>query len=143
MFIVFNLAQLSIILMLFTEFAFLLAYFLKSWAFKILFIILTISKNSIFPFKNKSTNTSFAAFIIIGVEIPDEKHLLSKLIEGKILGFAFWKLRWVESQSQGTEEMATIAAHIRSGAMAFLNREYKVQSIFFHSKVDISYLFIS
>ena len=87
--IVFNLAQLSIILMLFTEFAFLLAYYLKSCPFKTLFIILTISKNSIFPFKNKSTNTSFAAFIIIGVENPNAKHLLSKLIEGKVLGFAF------------------------------------------------------
>ena len=46
------------------------------------------------------------------------------------LAFAFWKLRWVESQSQGTEEMAKIAGHIRSGAMAFLNREYRVLSIF-------------
>ncbi len=46
------------------------------------------------------------------------------------LVFAFWKLRWVESQSQGTEEMAKIAGHIRSGAMAFLNREYRVLSIF-------------
>jgi Na+/H+-translocating membrane pyrophosphatase len=31
------------------------------------------------------------------------------------LGFAFWKLRWVESQSQGTEEIAKIAGHIRDG----------------------------
>ena len=46
------------------------------------------------------------------------------------LGFAFWKLRWVESQSQGTDEMAKIAGHIRSGAMAFLNREYRVLAIF-------------
>jgi K(+)-stimulated pyrophosphate-energized sodium pump len=46
------------------------------------------------------------------------------------LGFAFWKLRWVESQSQGTEEIAKIAGHIRDGAMAFLNREYRVLSIF-------------
>ena len=46
------------------------------------------------------------------------------------LGFAFWKLRWVESQSQGTDEMAKIAGHIRSGAMAFLNREYRVLTIF-------------
>ena len=42
------------------------------------------------------------------------------------LGFAFWRLKWVESQSQGTDEMAKIAGHIRSGAMAFLNREYQV-----------------
>ena len=46
------------------------------------------------------------------------------------LVFAFWKLRWVESQSQGTDEMAKIAGHIRSGAMAFLNREYRVLGIF-------------
>ena len=46
------------------------------------------------------------------------------------LGFAFWKLRWVESQSQGTDEMTKIAGHIRSGAMAFLNREYRVLAIF-------------
>ena len=46
------------------------------------------------------------------------------------LAFAFWKLRWVESQSQGTDEIAKIAGHIRSGAMAFLNREYRVLSVF-------------
>ena len=46
------------------------------------------------------------------------------------LGFAFWRLKWVESQSQGTEEMARIAGHIRSGAMAFLNREYRVLGVF-------------
>jgi len=46
------------------------------------------------------------------------------------LSFAFWKLKWVESQSQGTDEIAKIAGHIRSGAMAFLNREYRVLSIF-------------
>ena len=46
------------------------------------------------------------------------------------LGFAFWRLRWVESQSQGTEEIAKIAGHIRSGAMAFLNREYRVLAVF-------------
>ena len=46
------------------------------------------------------------------------------------LGFAFWRLRWVESQSQGTDEIAKIAGHIRSGAMAFLNREYRVLTVF-------------
>ena len=55
--------------------------------------IIRKKNNKAYLVKNKSTKTSFAAFIIIGVEIPDEKHLLSKLIEGKILGFAFWKLR--------------------------------------------------
>ena len=46
------------------------------------------------------------------------------------LGFAFWRLKWVESQSQGTDEMAKIAGHIRSGAMAFLKREYRVLGVF-------------
>ena len=46
------------------------------------------------------------------------------------LVFAFWKLKWVESQSQGNDEIAKIAGHIRNGAMAFLNREYRVLGIF-------------
>ncbi len=46
------------------------------------------------------------------------------------LGFAFWKLRWVESQSQGNDQIVRIAGHIRNGAMAFLNREYRVLGIF-------------
>ena len=46
------------------------------------------------------------------------------------LAFAFWRLKWVESQSQGTDEIAKIAGHIRSGAMAFLNREYRVLAVF-------------
>ena len=89
MLVVFNLDQLSAICMSFIESGFLLAFFLKSLCFKILFIILTISKNSIFPFKNKSTKTSLAAFIIIGVENPNVKHLLSSLMDGKILGLTF------------------------------------------------------
>ena len=31
------------------------------------------------------------------------------------LAFAFWRLKWVESQSQGTDEIAKIAGHIRRG----------------------------
>ncbi len=46
------------------------------------------------------------------------------------LVFTFWKLKWVESQSQGNNEIAKIAGHIRNGAMAFLNREYRVLGIF-------------
>ena len=80
---VFNLDQLSAIFMSFIDFGFLLAFFLKSLCLKILFILLTISKNPILPFKNKSTKTSLAAFIIIGVDGPDEKHLSSSLMEGK------------------------------------------------------------
>ncbi len=44
--------------------------------------------------------------------------------------FAFYRLRWVEAQSQGTTEMVTIAGHIREGAMAFLRREYSVLALF-------------
>ena len=68
MLVVFNLAQLSIISISLTVFALFLAYFLKSLSLKILFIVLTISKKPIFPFRNKSTNTSFEPLMIIGVE---------------------------------------------------------------------------
>ena len=44
-----------------------------------------MSKNPIFPFKNKSTKTSLAAFTIIGVDSPNVKHLLRILREGNIL----------------------------------------------------------
>ncbi len=46
------------------------------------------------------------------------------------LVFAFYRLRWVEAQNQGTAEMVTIAGHIREGAMAFLRREYRVLALF-------------
>ncbi|MFH1277351.1 MAG: sodium-translocating pyrophosphatase [Candidatus Eisenbacteria bacterium] len=44
--------------------------------------------------------------------------------------FAFWKSAWVNRQDPGTEEMQTIAGHIRTGAMAFLGREYRVLAVF-------------
>ena len=46
------------------------------------------------------------------------------------LGFAYWKASWVAKQEAGDEEMREIAARIQEGAMAFLNREYKVLAIF-------------
>ena len=64
------------------------------------------------------------------MEITDTISIIWILAWVLALAFAFWKLRWVESQSQGTDEMAKIAGHIRSGAMAFLNREYRVLAIF-------------
>ena len=64
------------------------------------------------------------------MEITDTISIIWILAWVLALVFAFWKLRWVESQSQGTDEMAKIAGHIRSGAMAFLNREYRVLAIF-------------
>jgi len=44
--------------------------------------------------------------------------------------FALWKSFWVNRQDAGTEEMQTIAGHTRTGAMAFLGREYRVIAIF-------------
>ncbi len=64
------------------------------------------------------------------MEITDTISIIWILAWVLALAFAFWKLRWVESQSQGTDEMAKIAGHIRSGAMAFLNREYRVLAFF-------------
>ena len=84
MFIVFNLAQLSIILMSLTELGFLLAYFLKSLSLKILFIVLTISKKAIFLCKNKLTKTSLQALTIAGVEWPKLRHLSINLIDGNL-----------------------------------------------------------
>ncbi|MCH9647945.1 MAG: sodium-translocating pyrophosphatase [Deltaproteobacteria bacterium] len=44
--------------------------------------------------------------------------------------FAWRRSAWVNSQDAGTDEMKTIAGHIRDGAMAFLGREYRVLAIF-------------
>jgi K(+)-stimulated pyrophosphate-energized sodium pump len=44
--------------------------------------------------------------------------------------YAFLKATSINKADVGTEKMATIAGHIRDGAMAFLSREYKVLSIF-------------
>ena len=46
------------------------------------------------------------------------------------LGFAFYKLHWVQAQDPGNEEMQAIADATREGAMAFLQREYRVLAIF-------------
>ena len=89
MFVVFNLAQLSIVFISFTDFGFLLAYLLKSLSLKILFMIATISKKLIFPFKNRLTNTSLDALTMVGVEEPNSKHLLINLIDGKRFLFTF------------------------------------------------------
>ncbi len=44
--------------------------------------------------------------------------------------FAFFKSLWVSRQETGSDTMQTLAKYIRDGAMAFLNREYKVLLIF-------------
>ncbi len=47
------------------------------------------------------------------------------------LSFAAYKFFWVKTRSEGTSEMANIAAKIRTGAMAYLKRQYMTVSIFF------------
>jgi len=44
--------------------------------------------------------------------------------------FAIWKTAWINKQEAGTDKMKEIGAAIRTGAMAFLKREYKVLAIF-------------
>ena len=44
--------------------------------------------------------------------------------------FAWLRALWVNKQDHGDEKLATIAGHIREGAMAFLGREYRVLAIF-------------
>ena len=44
--------------------------------------------------------------------------------------FAYFKASWISKQNEGTQEVKTIGLAIRQGAMAFLNREYRVLSIF-------------
>ncbi len=46
------------------------------------------------------------------------------------LVFGWLRSRWISGQDAGNEQMQTIAAHIREGAMAFLGREYRVLAIF-------------
>ena len=42
------------------------------------------------------------------------------------LAFAWWKTAWINRQDPGDEKMVSIGDSIRKGAMAFLNREYRV-----------------
>ncbi|HPF36044.1 MAG TPA: sodium-translocating pyrophosphatase [Candidatus Krumholzibacteria bacterium] len=46
------------------------------------------------------------------------------------LVFALIKSNWVSRQDAGNETMTIIAGHIQEGAMAFLNREYRVLALF-------------
>jgi len=46
------------------------------------------------------------------------------------LVFAGIKAAWVGRQDAGSETMTTIAGHIREGALAFLQREYRVLAVF-------------
>lgn len=44
--------------------------------------------------------------------------------------YALYKASWISRQDEGTEKMSAIAAHIADGALAFLQREYKVLILF-------------
>ena len=44
--------------------------------------------------------------------------------------YAFWKTSWINNQDQGNDRMVKIGASIADGAMAFLQAEYRVLSIF-------------
>ena len=46
------------------------------------------------------------------------------------LVYAAWRANWVERQDAGSEVMREISERIREGAMAFLNREYRVLAVF-------------
>jgi len=44
--------------------------------------------------------------------------------------YALWRTLWIRKQGAGTETMQKISGHIREGAMAFLNRQYRVLVVF-------------
>ncbi len=57
--------------------------------------------------------------------------IIISVIAGLIaLGFALLKNKQINGLSSGTDDMQRIAAHIKNGAQAFLNREYKVLAVF-------------
>ena len=47
------------------------------------------------------------------------------------LGFAYYFFRQMMKESEGTDMMKEIAAHVRKGAMAYLKQQYKVVTIVF------------
>ncbi len=47
------------------------------------------------------------------------------------LGFAYYFFKSMMKESEGTDRMITVAAHVRTGAMAYLKQQYKVVIIVF------------
>ena len=47
------------------------------------------------------------------------------------LGFAYYLVRKIKKESEGTEQMKEIASAVREGANAFLKRQYIVIGIYF------------
>ena len=46
------------------------------------------------------------------------------------LAFAAWRARWITAQDPGEASLVRIAGFVRSGAMAFLKRQYSVLALF-------------
>ena len=44
--------------------------------------------------------------------------------------FALWKSKWINKQNPGNEKMQEIGLAVREGATAFIQREYRVLTIF-------------
>lgn len=55
-----------------------------------------------------------------------------------LLGLAVMgaKFSWIKKQNSGEAKMQTIAHHIKEGAMAFLNAEYRILLIFCTSSLS-------
>lgn len=47
------------------------------------------------------------------------------------LGFAYYFFKQMMKESEGTETMATIASHVRKGALSYLKQQYKVVALVF------------
>lgn len=47
------------------------------------------------------------------------------------LGFAYYFFRKMMTESEGTDQMKTIAKHVRDGAMSYLKQQYKVVAVVF------------
>lgn len=57
--------------------------------------------------------------------------LLAPIASLVALSFAYYFFRRMVSTSEGTEVMARIAQHVRTGAIAYLRQQYKIVGIFF------------
>ncbi len=47
------------------------------------------------------------------------------------LALAWYLYHWMKKQDEGTEQMRTIASHVRKGAMSYLKQQYKIVTIVF------------
>jgi len=79
----------------------------------------------------------FSGFAVIMKDRFDVLWLVAPV--GALLGllFAYLFYRQVMKESEGTEQMARIAGYVRSGAYAYLKRQYKVVALFIVALVMI------